>query len=86
MRILPIIEDITEVIVSEITIASVEIVRRIDRKEVVEVHLVDLIILRRREVQLIRHLVGEEIGVFTSIGIVHRGSRNAGSSEKEGEK
>ena len=57
--VLPVIQDATQVVDSVVIINTIEIGRRPDTEEVIEVDLIGIIILLAVEIELIGHLVGQ---------------------------
>ena len=64
---LPVVEDIAEVGVAVSPPYAVKVAGRVDAKEIFEIHLVYLVVLLGGEVELVGHLVGEEVGLCLCI-------------------
>ena len=70
--ILPVEQDVADVLVAIAPTYAIEVGGRTHAKEVVEVDLINLVILVLRKVQFVGHLVREEVGVVAS-NIVGKG-------------
>ena len=68
---LPVVEDITHVEVTTLPIGAEHVCTSCDTHEVVEVDLIRSLILLFGQIQLVRHLVGEEQGLIASLLVTH---------------
>ena len=68
---LPVVEDIAHVEVTTLPVGAEHVCAPSDTHEVVEVDLVRSLILLFGQIQLVRHLVGEEQGLVTGLLITH---------------
>ena len=64
---LPVVEDIAEVGVAVSPPYAVKVAGRVDAEEILEIHLVYLVVLLGGEVEFVGHLVGEKVGLCLCI-------------------
>ena len=74
--VLPVEEDVTQVGIAVDEIVAVDIIGRLHTEQIVEVDLVAIFVLLVVEVELIRHLIGEEQSLLASLLVIHCMQRN----------
>ena len=82
--ILPVEQDVADVLVAIAPTYAIEVGGRTHAKEVVEVDLINLVILVLRKVQFVGHLVREEVGVVASY-IVGKGFERSEAAKHSSE-
>ena len=83
--ILPVEQNVAQVEVAVFPVDSVEVGLRVHTNQIVEVDFVCSLVLLFGEIQFIRHLVGEEQGLLTSLFVAHGVGICHGKGEQSGE-
>ena len=74
--VLPIKEDVTQISIAIDEVVAIDIIRRLHAEQIVEVDLVAIFVLLVVEIELIRHLIGEEQSLLASLLVIHCMQRN----------